>query len=410
MKVKLGVSLVAAIALASCQFDRGASVGVGDAAPDADANAPDADPNVPDADPNVADAPAVCSGWGYDPIHFDPCMIEEPTGPLSLMAASTYTYNTDDGTLMGPGAIAPATEVLTMLDPDVRVIIVERLEIPADTTLKVVGAMPLVVASWDDIDIQGTLDVSSSRALPGAGADPATCGIATGNPGLVAANGSGGGGGGGGLGGDGGDGATVPGGGGGDGGDQGVKIGTPANIRGGCGGGRGGGNGGGGGDGGPGGGALYLAAQNNILVSGVLHAGGAGGEGGDGTVGVRSGGGGGGSGGYLGLEAPTVTFSSNAVLAANGGGGGGGTDITHAGNGNPGPAADAPAAAGGAGDGSGGIGGTGAILGTADGSVGIPGTGSRGAGGGGGGLGFIIVNSSDFIDQGAKLSAVAILP
>ena len=32
------------------------------------------------------------------------------------------------------------------------------------------------------------------------------------------------------------------------------------------------------------------------------------------------------------------------------------------------------------------------------------------AGGGGGGLGFIIVNSPNVVDQGAKLSAVAIVP
>jgi hypothetical protein len=38
-----------------------------------------------------------------------------------------------------------------MLDPDVRVIIVDRLEISSVATLKVVGAMPLVVVSWDDI-------------------------------------------------------------------------------------------------------------------------------------------------------------------------------------------------------------------------------------------------------------------
>jgi hypothetical protein len=348
--------------------------------------------------------------WDYEPLHFDPCAIEAPTGPLLLTADSTYTYNTDDGTLTGPNAVDPATEVLTTLDPEVRLMIVDRLEIPGDTALEVVGAMPLVVVSLDDIDIQGTVDVSSTLAQLGAGANPATCGSAggTGGPGTTSGNGSGAGGGGGGLGGEGGDGAS-PGGNGNFGGDKGLKIAPPAAIRGGCAGGSGGTSGGG--DGGGGGGALYLAAQHSISISGVLHAGGAGGEGGQGTGSVpRCGGGGGGSGGYLGLEAPTVTLALNAILAANGGGGGGGTDINSAGNGAHGPAADAPAAAGGTGIENGGSGGIGAISGTPDGGDGLPKSSTRGAGGGGGGLGFIIVNSPALVDQGATLSAVAILP
>jgi hypothetical protein len=339
----------------------------------------------------VCEAPTCV--WGYEPLHFDPCAIEASTGPLLLTPGGTYTYNTDDGTLTGPNAVDPATEVLTTLDPEVRLMIVDRLEIPVDTTLKVVGAMPLVVVSLDDIDIQGTVDVSSTLSLLGAGANPATCGDSTGGIGTTSGKNAGGGGGGGALGGNGGDGAS-PGGSGGFGGDNGVSIGPPATIRGGCGGGSGAKSGGG--DGGGGGGALYLSAQNSISVSGVLHAGGAGGEGGEGqfdSQAYRSGGGGGGSGGYLGLEAPTVTLGLNAVLAANGGGGGGGTDITHAGNGAHGAATDAPAAAGGQGHGNGGSGGIGAILAAPDGSVGIAGTNTRGAGGGGGGQGFIIVNS-----------------
>jgi len=353
----------------------------------------------------------VCTGtppclWGYEPLHFDPCSIEVPSGPLLLTSGGKYTYNTDNGTLTGPNAVAPATEVLTSLDPEVRLMIVDRLEISAGTTLKVVGAKPLVVVSLDDIDIQGTIDVSSTLAQLGAGANPATCGNGTGKPGTVSGDFAGGGGGGGGLGGNGGDGGGK----GGSGGDNGVKIEPPTTIRGGCGGGNGGQSWGG--DGGGGGGALYLAAQNSISISGVLHAGGAGGEGGDGkkNVAVRAGGGGGGSGGYLGLEAPVVTLALNAVLAANGGGGGGGTDISHAGNGAHGPAADAPAAAGGQGHENGGNGGKGAISGTPNGGAGLVKSKTRGAGGAGGGLGFIIVNSPDLTDQGAKLSAVVILP
>ena len=106
MEMKRGIQLVTALALASCQFNCNSFTEAGDAAP------------------NAPDAPAGCSGWGYAPLHFDPCLIQQPTGSLSLLVAGgTYTYNTDDGTLSGPGVTAPATEVL-LLNPPVRVIIV----------------------------------------------------------------------------------------------------------------------------------------------------------------------------------------------------------------------------------------------------------------------------------------------
>jgi len=407
-------TLAASPVVVACTFDT-SGVTFNDGAIGSDARtSADAEARPVDAAPAQdapTDAPPVCSGWGYNPLHFDPCLIVEPSGPLVLMPASSYTYNTDDGTLSGPGVANPATEVLTTVSPSVRVIVVGRLEIPADTTLRVIGAMPLVVASWDDIDILGTLDVSSSRTELGAGADSATCGGSTGGTGTADSKG-GGGGGGGALGGDGGAGAIGGNGGGGAAGAKGVKVGTPTNIRGGCAGGSGGSGGvpGDPGDGGGGGGAVYLAAQNDILVAGLLHAGGAGGEGADGTAGARAAGGGGGSGGYLGLEAPTVTLAVSAVLAANGGGGGGGCDIAVAGNGDNGPATDTPAAAGGTGTGNGGNGGAGGILGNLDGSIGLSLFSDRGAGGGGGGVGFIIVNSSGLIDQGATVSPLALLP
>ncbi len=395
--------MLAAVALGSCYFNPDTNAAADDAdpnAPDADPSAADADVTLPDAAPGSPDANPACAGWGYDPIYFDECMLAEATGPLVLSSGGTYIYNTDSGTLTGvtPTASNPANEVLTALDPDVRVLIVDRLEIQAGATLSVVGAMPLVIVSWDDIAMQGTLNVNSTRVRPGPGSDPATCGSSTGTPGTFR-----GGGGGGALGGNGGDGGN-------DGGANGAKgesIGTPSSIRGGCGGGVGGagiGNGGKPGVGGSGGGAVYLVAQTTISVGGVLHAGGAGGQGAQLSDVARAAGGGGGSGGYIGLEAPTVTVASSAVLAANGGGGGGGTDFVTANDGRNGQPSGNTAAEGGGGVGDGGDGGDGGILGSLNGGNGET-VGGRGNGGGGGGVGFIIVNSANFsFGPGATLS------
>lgn len=400
----------------SCSFDSSLPSVPADATrPGADAAGPGIDASNPDIDasnPGI-DAPG-CQGWTYMPEHFDPCTVVQPTGALILVAGN-FTYNTDDGSLTGPGGPANPPHELLSLNPEVRLIALNELQIRADATLRVEGMRPLLIASWGDIIISGTLDVSSTLGDPGAGSNPTECNARAPSAGQQDDDG-GGGGGGGGFASDGGDGGD--GGGFGAKGVKGVKVSsTPNNILGGCDGAPGGDGdrlGGGAGFAGPGGGAIYLAAQNSITVSGLsgaglIKAGGAGGGGADGDrlgndQSRRSGGGGGGSGGYIGLEAPTLTVENGSILVANGGGGGGGCNNNKAGDGQDGQD-DATAASGGpretADAGDGGDGGF-SLQGDAD--SGLSATFNRGGGGGGGGVGFIIMHTPSFDDQGATFS------
>lgn len=205
-----------------------------------------------------------------------------------------------------------------------------RIEIPAEVTVRAVGARPLVLLASGDITIDGTVDVSSSRevVIPPQAAEAIGAGggqfkgcqpfrrAPEGRP-------DGGGAGAGGT-------FTALGGAGGDGNYDVIPardLGglTPFNpepiptvLRPGCRGqdGAGAALGAKGGRGGPAGGAVYVASKTSITINGIIAANGAGGMGG----GAQIGGGGGGSGGMIALEAPTV--ARNGTLVANGGGGG----------------------------------------------------------------------------------------
>lgn len=383
----------------ACSFDP-----TGDALLDATPDPLDA-PGV-DATPDPIDAPSFdCSAWSPRPAHFDPCAIAEPSMGLELTDTGTYVYNTETGVLLDPDMVESNPNSTPLIppaaEPRVRVLSVDRLLVGSDTTLRVEGAHPLIVAAWTDIVIAGTVDVSSNAADgPGAGANTGTCMAA--DPGGPQMNngGGGGGGGGGGLqspGGNGGDGD----GGGGSPGTKGDPVDTPDNVRGGCPGAKGGaGDGvdGGGGLGGDGGGAIQLTAHSRIQLRGTVHAGGAGGAGADADTNGhdrtrRSGGGGGGSGGYIGLEGATLMLMSGGVLAANGGGGGGGC-----GNGAAQPGQDGKPgeeqANGGSGQQGGGVGGAGGWRENLDGGDGDDGPNDRGGGGGGGGTGYIILRGT----------------
>lgn len=391
--------------------------------PDADVGQPDADPGAPDASPrdgsitapdaSIVDAMAPVDGrlgcelWQPRPRHFDPCAIPTPDGVLILDRAGTYEYDTDTGILRAPDASTsvPRSTIVDG-DPDVRLVSVEHLNISADARLRAVGTRPLLVASWTEILVAGEIDVSSSPASSGAGANTGVCN-AGGTGGQN--NGGGGGGGGGGLhgeGADGGDGA-----GGGDGGAKGRPVDSPVTIRGGCPGRNGGGGNAGNaaGTGGAGGGALQLTARFGVTINGRLLAGGAGGGGARGTSGPRCGGGGGGSGGLIGLEAPALAIGASAIIAANGGGGGEGSDDVDADAGDSGQPS-ASAAAGGSGlDPQGGDGGAGGARANVNGRVGLPGDrtggpGSGGGGGGGGGAGYILFQGVSVVDPNATLS------
>jgi hypothetical protein len=403
------LALALGSAVAGCTFDPSGQTGSGtpdgaiEPRPDADPLRPDARPidasaGAPDAaDP--PDAPAErCNEWTPRPTHFDPCDLPAPSAALDLDLLGEYVYDTDQGTLRNPFNVAIEHASIELPgDPGVRAISVEGLRIGGVTRLRAVGSKPLLVASWSEIVVAGTIDVSSN-SQSGAGASTGVCDAP--DEGSQSNEGGGGGGGGGfqGKGGKGGKGA-----GGSNGGSEGNNVSRPATVRGGCAGARGGlGNSIGGpdgrGDGGAGGGALQLTARERIDIQGVLHAGGAGGQGGNCPQGNRSGAGGGGSGGLLDLEAPTITFDSSARLAANGGGGGEGCEGANGDTGSNGETNDQRATGGSGGSTVGGDGGDGSAGSNVDGTDGIDGTPSgadRGSGGGGGGgAGYIILDGN----------------
>ncbi len=393
--VALAAAAAAAGLISGCQLladfietdisDEAPDAAFGDAAGDGDAAL-------------LIDANVDCSTWSYTPEHFDPCEIAPPSGSL-VLTPGLWTYDTNSGALTDPNldATFPASSLMAQTDgPEARVLSADSIEVQAGAELRAAGKRPLIMVSWSTLEVDGILDVTSRPVIAGAGADPTECPVAT--PGADSADGAGGGGGGG-FGSDGADGGAGL-----DGasaaGAHSDASGTPTAVRGGCAGARGGNASGG--QGGSGGGALQLTARQSIAIRNTLRAGGGGGGG---AQGGRGGGGGAGSGGFIGLQAPVVTLTEAAVLAANGGGGGGGCDNHNANPGQEGQA-DAVAALGGEGEGQGEPGGPGAYIDTAAG----PGEdSSRGGGGGGGGVGFVLVWADTFdADDSAVVSPEAI--
>lgn len=354
----------------------------------------------------ISDSAPLCLSWVPAPAHFDPCKIPLPDGALTLNEAGTWIYDTDSGTLLDPSGATSSPQSMMMTQPSgakVRLISVSGFGVGSSAILRVIGSVPMLVASWSVINIDGTIDVSSSRDVTtgdtsmGAGANAAACASHAATKGNED-YGEGGGGGGGGFGAAGGDGGK-----GANGyaaaGAGGTAVPIPSDVRGGCRGFKGGG-GENPGAGGPGGGAVALSASISITVTGTLHAGGAGGgPGGD----YSDGAGGGGSGGMLELEAPSVTLQASAMLAANGGGGGeGAVDWTF---GNPGEnsTATATAALGGGGVSVwAGNGGNGGYRDSPEGSHGA--LAEDGGGGGGGGVGFVLIRSPNLVNSGATSS------
>lgn len=344
------------------------------------------------------DAEDPCRSFGSR--HFDACAIPRPTGPMTLSSVGVYIFDTTTGSLLDPANVMSTPP--SMVVGELRVISVDSFSLVQGATLRVNGTHPLVIASWGTLEVSGTIDLSTTNLTRGAGAALAsTCAAHVATAGQ---NGNGGGGGGGGslqsAGGNGGSGGNNAA----DGGNGGTAVGTAPLLAGGCSGEKGGNDGGNtGGNGGVGGGAVQLTAKISISIAatGRIHAGGAGGRPGPGASG---GGGGGGAGGMIGLEAPALTITPGAILAANGGGGG-------QGGGNAGGTPQAgqdgqlsATAANGGTAGSGGDGGKGSVSTTA----GLAG-GNDGAGGGagGGGAGYITVKAATRNDSGATFSPPA---
>jgi hypothetical protein len=335
-----------------------------------------------DAAPGI-DAPVDCSDW-RPAVPFDPCALLDRGGVLTLVEEGDYSYDTETGELLDPAgeALAHATITFDLEGAAVQVVSTEKLQIGAGANLVVRGPRPLVLVAWDALEIAGQIDASSAGPI-GPGGNPSDCEDGQiGQPGAASPEG-GSGAGGGGFGGRGGDGG--PGGGNTNEGDGGSFIPAATALRGGCRGGDAPGRSGSTARGGAGGGALALSARRAILLSGVIHAGGAGGDGGEG-----GGGAGGGSGGMLWLDAPQVSLGDVAILAASGGGGGSGSTAFSEGDDGADGRPDGIEASGGGGDGASGDGGNGSSL-VPDGRVGAS-SGSSGGGGGGGGAGVIRVD------------------
>ncbi len=395
---------IAALALAACSFNGGVPFASAGDTSDADVSIADADPFAPDADPNVPDADLNVPDAQCDPgsgTHFDACAIPVAAGPLVIGADTVY--DTDiPGFTTNPNSLPnPPSMTLTQTGQNAILISVTSFEIASGITLRVVGDLPLVVASAGAINIDGRLDLASRTGDLGAGYDSSLCSSNAAQPGLDDGGGASGGGGGG-FGSGGGDGGEGDSNGqssaGGEGGS--ALADPPLVVRGGC---RGaiGGNA----DGlarapGSGGGAIQLTSQTSLRISGVVNAGGGGGL--ASNYASRAGGSGGGSGGYIGLDAPSVVIQ-NGTCAANGGGGGEGAAL--GGDGTPedgefARANDQPAQGGNAGPAQGGDGGDGGAKNSPDGAVGDGSNG--GGGGGGGGVGYLLIWTSDFTEIGTN--------
>lgn len=253
------------------------------------------------------------------------------------------------------------------------VIAAGTITLPAGSTARASGNLPVVLIAHDLMTIAGTLDAASHRS---GGAGPAANFSGCNDGGVPATDGGGAGGSFGGLGGrGGGPGAAAPG----------AALSDPTSLHGGC-----AGHDGGGalaGRFGSGGGAIYLISKGMISVvnTGEIKASGAGAN--DGEDGNTSGGGGGGSGGMIGLEAPTIGIEG--IVVANGGGGGEGADGEKGAVGND-PIGNGPGLGGNSATGTGGPGGDGGAGTMIDGEAGTDGAaGAMGGGGGGGSVGVI---------------------
>jgi hypothetical protein len=273
-------------------------------------------------DSTIADAPpgTSCFGKGY----FRVCIPSDglPTTDITI----------------GPGPGIHDTNVAASCKrvaqaagfPDVCVIIARNYTIVPNTIVSVEGELPLAILATQTLQIDGTLDVSTTSGRIGPGAilaelTPRLCRVALpGNSTSIAGDGAGGSAGGG-MGFPGGPGGT------GFGNNLGAEMTMAAPVmmdravRGGCRGARGGeALGEPGGVGGIGGGAVYLIAGSQIIVNGAINASGAGGQ----AATISTGGGGGGSGGFIGLDAPAYMIANTARIFASGGSGSQGGGMT----------------------------------------------------------------------------------
>ena len=355
---------VALAALAACNFytNPGGSNGTGsDAAVTRDGKPIDA---AIDAPPDAFDPKCFGSGGFYL------CLASMPTGTMTLPdPIDTSQCTTSGGTEGMVGTTAACIFAAGTINID---------------STGVTGSLPLVIVAVDDINLNTSLDASSTTNPLDAGPGANFSGCSTTNGGTMNAGG-GGGGAGGSFGGKGALGGTGINGGVAGGSPQAAVTGPVPVLRGGCPGGSGAQGANGPATGGPGGGAVYLVARGNLFINGILTASGGGGSGGNAS---KGGGGGGGSGGMIVLHAGHLIINGGAQIFANGGGGGGGAgNGTSGADGNDSTQLAAPAQGGTNQGGGSCAGGNGAYGATAATTV----NGGNGGGGGGGGVGVVRV-------------------
>jgi hypothetical protein len=380
----------AVVAVAACRF---APSELGDAPVAHDAQQIDAtraDAASVDAarvDAAAIDAPAivVADARPDAPAPAQTCFTSAGVGlRVCLATAPTTAVTLSSSTTIQTSAMGSPCAPLSGSSAAVCAIAGTTVTIATGVRIAAAGTLPLVLIATDEVDIEGTLDVSSHA---GGAVGPMSGGSAC--AAFLALGQAGGGAGGsfGTKGGDGGDGAGPT--------QTGVHgIAAPAMslaLHGGCAGGTGGSTGGGvpGGAGAAGGGVAVLIAGTRITINGTLDASGAGG-GGAPTGNTRAGGGGG-AGGLIVLDSPQVQTAAAAQIFANGGGGGGGTSTSPAGGSGSDPTAPSTDPTGGARAGNAGSGGDGYYAaGAHAAAAGHPATNPTDGGGGGGGGGGII--------------------
>ena len=112
----------------------------------------------------------------FTPTHVSPGDFRLGTQPLTV----TKSIETDPNGLMIDGAPAPPG-VSFAVENNLAVLAVSQFNIDAGVTVRVFGALPLVVVSGSTITIAGNIDAGGHANAPGAGGSAPGAGTSAGN-------------------------------------------------------------------------------------------------------------------------------------------------------------------------------------------------------------------------------------
>jgi hypothetical protein len=138
------------------------------------------------------------------PQNFDPTTITPPAPQVTLPGAGdggTPTFNSggpNGGTFTGNwGPTLPTVTVVQLPNGggEASVIASQGFTLPEGQTIRLTGPRPVIIASFGQTKLYGTIDASGYGTEPGAGGNHARCGLGTGGPGntaFIAATGGGG--------------------------------------------------------------------------------------------------------------------------------------------------------------------------------------------------------------------------